>query len=185
MKGTFYLRKKFNIIYPGTFDPFHRGHRSVVESVIDVFWKDINGLTILVQKNRFKDDSMFSPEFKVKLIESMVGDIYANIPVIYTEYDSFYDFLDSHTSYMDRYKLVIGDDTLPVLHKWRNVDKLFENGVELIVVQREMHVMNEIEPYKDEYPIFSIIPHSLESIKKGHISSTIMRERVMDILERS
>lgn len=52
--------------YPGSFDPFHRGHLDVVEQAVELF----GSVTVGVLYNFAKDSGMFAVDERVELIRS-------------------------------------------------------------------------------------------------------------------
>ena len=102
-----------NLIYPGSFDPLHRGHIDVIRRVYDHFESDIN-LIVLLQRNRFKTASMFDMEFKFNFLKQSVEDNFptANITIRRTEEESFSTYWHVTNLCSFDYKLIIGDDCL-------------------------------------------------------------------------
>ena len=55
------------VLYPGTFDPFHAGHKDVILRT-ETQIPDHTEFVVLIQDNRFKSDLMFSHDFRTKLV---------------------------------------------------------------------------------------------------------------------
>jgi len=173
-----------NLIYPGSFDPFHRGHADVIRRIYDNI--DVNNLIVLLQPNVFKSMPMFNNTFKFDYLESSIKDAFPtyNIHVSFTTECRFSTYwlitgLDSL-----KYKLVVGDDCLSSIHEWKDFKLMTSRGLELVVVQRDLSY-REIEGFKDTLSIISIISHDSQSISNTrNVSSTVIRNEINQILNK-
>lgn len=173
-----------NLIYPGSFDPFHRGHADVIRRMYDNI--DIDNLIVLLQPNVFKSMPMFNDTFKFDYLESSIKDTFPtyNIHVSFTTEYRFSTYwlitgLDSL-----KYKLVVGDDCLSSIHEWKDFKLMTSRGLELVVVQRNLS-FNEIREFSERLPILLIISHDSQSISNAHnVSSTMIRNEINQILNK-
>ena len=60
-----------NVLYPGSFDPFHYGHLDVVTQAVELFGSVVVG----VMHNPQKPSGVLSAATRVELIEEMVSDL--------------------------------------------------------------------------------------------------------------
>ena len=172
-----------NLIYPGSFDPFHRGHIDVIRRVCEHFEFDVN-LIVLLQRNRFKTTSMFDMEFKFNFLKQSIEDNFptSNITIRRTEEESFSTYWHITNLYSLDYKLIIGDDYLENITRWHDFKLMQEHGLQLVVIQRDLSY-KEISNYKSLLPIYEIILHDKISVENTHnMSSTHIRSQVEGLL---
>ena len=178
---------KINLIYPGSFDPFHRGHADIIRRLHEHFDEPIN-LIVLLQPNRFKKSSMFDMDFKFKFLEDYIKYIFSgwnNISVKRTEEKSFSTYWHVTNLCEQEYMLVVGDDTLNTIHIWDDFDLMVAHGLQIIVIQRNLSY-KEISNFKGALPIHSIISHDRESIEQSYnMSSTLVREQILEIIKQN
>lgn len=176
---------KINLIYPGSFDPFHEGHLDVIRRLYED--SDIDHLIVLLQPNRFKSSTMFDMNFKFNLIETAIKNKFpnSNIEVRRTDESSFSRYWHLTNLCSLEYKLVVGDDNLAGITKWTDFPLMIEHGLEIVVMQRDLSY-KEISNFKDILPIHSIISHDKESIEQSfNMSSTIVREQILEIIKQN
>lgn len=177
---------KINLIYPGSFDPFHRGHTDIIRRLHEHFDEPVN-LIVLLQPNRFKKSSMFDMDFKFNFLEENIKYLFSgwDISVKRTEEKSFSMYWHITNLCSQEYMLVVGDDTLNTIHKWDDFNLMVEHGLQIVVMQRELSY-KEISNFKDTLPIHSIISHDKESIEQSfNMSSTYVREQILEIIKQN
>lgn len=175
-----------NLIYPGSFDPFHRGHADIIRRLHDYFEEPIN-LIVLLQPNRFKKTSMFDIDFRFNLLEDQIACLFPDkdISVRRTEVKYFSTYWHITNLCSLNYMLVVGDDVLSTIHTWENYPSMVELGLQIVVMQRDLSY-NEICKFKDILPIHTIISHDKESVDATYrMSSTKIRNQIMDILNKN
>ena len=176
---------KINLIYPGSFDPFHAGHIDVIRRLYED--SDIDHLIVLLQPNRFKSSTMFDMNFKFNLIETAIKNKFpnSNIEVRRTDESSFSTYWHLTNLCSLEYKLVVGDDNLAGITKWTDFPLMIEHGLEIVVIQRELSY-REVKEFKSILPITNVISHDKESVDATYrMSSTKIRNQIMDILNKN
>ena len=59
------------VLYPGSFDPFTKGHEDIVRQALDIF----DEIVIGVLNNPLKKSSLFTPEERVEMIQRIYNNI--------------------------------------------------------------------------------------------------------------
>lgn len=172
---------KKTIIYPGSFDPIHAGHIKVLESACEFL--QINNPVVLLQPNWFKNPGMFTVEYRLKLVKEAIlrvsNKLAVRIIVPHTPY--FFEFMlqliEENKLLKDKmqYYLLIGDDTLNSINKWKNFEEIIKPNCDLIISQRELDI-KEIEVKLSELMIYDYIILPNETYKK--YLSTELREKI-------
>ena len=160
--------KKINIaLFGGSFDPPHIGHEMIVKSALKEL--DIDKLFVVpTYLNPFKESfhtpahirykwlkKLFKNTPKVEVSDYEILQERAVATIETVEY--FYKILD-----IDKFYLIIGDDNLENLHKWKEYERLKEL-VTFVIATR----------YKKEYP------KNLKILNiSANISSTKLREKL-------
>lgn len=169
------------IIYPGSFDPIHAGHVNTLKSACEFL--HINNPIVLLQPNWFKNPGMFTVEYRLKLVKEAMykisDNLVARIIVPHTPY--FFEFIlqlieeNKLIKEKIQYYLLIGDDILNSISKWKNFESIIRPNCDIIIQQRDFDI-NDIEEKLSELMIYDyvILPNRLH--KK--YSSTELREKI-------
>ena len=176
------------VIYPGTFDPIHRGHISVAEMVLK-YIKDIDKFIFVSQKNKFKKNLMFTEEKRLELLNNASGvlKIYNTpIDIVKAKNDdgSFYNFIDYYSKYYDNecteFYVIIGSDTLLSIHKWDRF-KLLKERVKFIIILRG----KTYQWCEDKLKELNIVEYELINHQEvEHMASTNIRKEINKLLKK-
>ena len=116
----------------GTFDPFHRGHHEPVASVRQQFeWTRVFFVPAFIQP--FKADLVTASPFHrfAMCALATIDDAWAEVAPWELERGSVSYTIDTVEALSAQLPdatldLIIGDDNLPTLEAWRNLDRIFE-----------------------------------------------------------
>jgi len=130
------------LIYPGTFDPIHRGHIDALRGAMRE--KDYDKIYVLLQTNRFKNSTMFTYEARLQfIIDALNLNDMGKVDVIETDSPYLYDALQNADVFTEIIKfgnvvdILVGDDTMTSIEKWFKFD-IIKGYVRFVVVQRLM-----------------------------------------------
>jgi nicotinate (nicotinamide) nucleotide adenylyltransferase len=126
-------------IYPGSFDPSHKGHLFVCEEAIK---SGIDKILIVPSYNHALKNNIANYDFRFKLCEETFKDL-KDVEISYIEkiYEIKYtiDTLNVVRDIYkyDEYRLLIGRDILEETYKWKDWDQIIKIA-EPFVVNREL-----------------------------------------------
>jgi len=162
-------------VFVGSFDPVHNGHMEVANYLLNHDYLD-KVLVIPTMPYWDKDDlaPLIDRINMLKFYETdkIVIDTEHNyLPYTYIIMDSL-----KRDNPNDSFRLIIGADNIIEFHKWRNYQRLLDNGV--IVLNRDNININEyIEKYPDKEKF--IVVNDFPFVE---VSSTEIREGSSDKL---
>lgn len=132
-------------LYGGTFDPIHRGHLDTLRMVVDTMgWDRVVLIPAFVQPFKI-DRGMTSPldRYAMAVLATMddrrfvVSKHELEQPGVSYSVDTLRAFAARHPDL--QYEWVIGDDNLPALPQWRDIDGIFELA-NFVVLERKGNV---------------------------------------------
>lgn len=132
-------------LYGGTFDPIHRGHLDTLRMVVDTMgWDRVVLIPAFVQPFKI-DRGMTSPldRYAMAVLATMddrrfvVSKHELEQPGVSYSVDTLRAFAARHPDL--QYEWVIGDDNLPTLPQWRDIDGIFELA-NFVVLERKGNV---------------------------------------------
>lgn len=132
-------------LYGGTFDPIHRGHLDTLRMVVDTMeWDRVILVPAFVQPFKV-DRGMTSPldRYAMTVLATMddrrfvVSKHELEQPGVSYSVDTLRAFAARHPDL--QYEWVIGDDNLPDLPRWRDIDGIFELA-NFVVLERRGNV---------------------------------------------
>ncbi|MGV8161903.1 MAG: nicotinate (nicotinamide) nucleotide adenylyltransferase [Candidatus Nanoarchaeia archaeon] len=156
-------------IYGGSFNPVHRDHETIVNSVLEQ--KLVDEVWLVPCKNHAFEKELISPEHRINML-NLVFEEYVNVKIDYTELESDAKSYTAQTiktlkkQYDYDFHFIAGTDVLNELNRWRDSDYL-KNNLNFIAVQRQGHPL-----IIDNLNLDAIIDPPLS------ISSTDIRKRI-------
>lgn len=132
-------------LYGGTFDPIHRGHLDTLRMVVDTMgWDRVVLIPAFVQPFKV-DRGMTSPldRYAMAVLATMddrrfvVSKHELEQPGVSYSVDTLRAFAARHPDL--QYEWVIGDDNLPTLPQWRDIDGILELA-NFVVLERKGNV---------------------------------------------
>ncbi len=167
---TWLLKKELGdhvVFYPGTFNPWHLGHRACLELC------PVKSIVVVPDFNPWKtDQERVGPWQKLKdLCETLDQTDYSIYPGFLSleKGNPTVDWFPKLTC--KKKSLLIGDDSFLNLHKWKDVDELVKHITTLFVVPRgESEV--ELEAQVLRFPELHIVflgNHEFEEISSSEL----------------
>lgn len=159
-------QKKLNIaLFGGSFDPPHIGHQMIVNTALKEL--DIDKLFIVpAYLNPFKKSYFAPPKKRYKWVKKLFKDNEKvevldfeikkerSVPTIETV-KYLYNTYD-----IDKFYLIIGDDNLKSLHKWKDYEKLKQMVTFVVVTRYEsFKIFNKIIDKNENFENFISCPN--------------------------
>ncbi|MDY3363653.1 nicotinate (nicotinamide) nucleotide adenylyltransferase [Riemerella anatipestifer] len=168
--------KKVSLFF-GSFNPIHIGHLILANYILE--HSDMDELWFVVSpQNPFKEKkSLLADHNRLEMVELAIKNYpkmrASNIEFSLPQPSYTIDTLTYlHEKYPDHsFSLIMGEDNLASLHKWKNADRLVEQH-QIIVYPRIFEHTEEEYPYKDHPNIHQINAPIIE------LSSTEIRNMI-------
>ena len=159
------------VIYKGTFDPLHNGHKAIISELYNKF-DEIYIVPIKINYN-----TMFTDNARLSFIADYVMKCYPTLNKIHIISDALHDETDkllktfnliNHitSKYLNKIEneiyLCIGWDEYKDLKKWNEYEKILKN-VKLVVVNRDDSKFENLYPELNEN-VINIEIHGYENI---------------------
>lgn len=183
------MKKKFKAVFGGSFDPPHRGHLRLIDSI--VVCDDVEEVYVVpTLQNPFKSKSTTSYNIRCEMTEAVIDSrqsqwsksvtVKRDIPEPHTNIDTVYSAIrtldilkkDEPDS---QFKFVVGMDCVADFDKWVDYRRILDE-YGLIIVQRGISTDYDIPDYLTDHPNVSVVQISNPS----SISSTEIRELIAE-----
>ena len=158
-------------IYVGSFNPVHKGHKYIIDCLLD---KDIVDKIIVIPTGNYWDkQDLINIKDRINMLK-----IYESDKVIVNETLNEINYTYKILNILEKaYKddklyLIIGADNIPKFHLWKNVDEILQNKV--IVLNRDnIDIYKYINKFKNKKNFIVV-----KDFKKIDISSTQIRNNI-------
>lgn len=160
-------------VYVGSFNPFHKGHKHVVDFLLDNDY--IDKIIIIPTGNYWNKINLISTKDRVDMIKKYSSDKIIieeninNLPYTYQVLDKLKEIYPKDTLY-----LIIGSDNLVNFHLWKNIDSILENKV-IVLSRGEINMQEYINKFENSNNF--IIANNFIKID---ISSTEIRNMIKE-----
>ena len=159
-------------VYVGSFNPVHKGHKAIVNQVIDQ--KYVDKVIIVPTLGYWDKENLANISDRVNMLK-----FYENSNIIIDselhKYLYTYQILDYLRSVSDdEFYLIIGSDNLEKFHLWKNVSEILKNYV--LVIKRPGYSCEKFINNFKEKDKFKVI----DSLVNNNISSTLIREFILE-----
>lgn len=126
------------VIYGGSFDPPHLGHKMIVDTL-----KELNLGTIVIVPNTtpdYKASSIANNFERIKMLELMFNEhIISDFEVNNHTYTPSIKTIKHFKKQSDNLYFVMGSDSYNNLHTWHNYEEIINNVI-IIVIKRDNEV---------------------------------------------
>lgn len=130
---------KYRLIYGGSFDPIHLGHKLLLEKVYQYFNVDVTHL-VIARKALLKDDYYHSYNHRYRMCQIAFRG-YKNLVIEDSDYiytiDVIKDLKSKHPN--DKFYLLMGTDQINQFDKWKSYQDIL-SLVTLIEVKRDHYI---------------------------------------------
>lgn len=156
-------------VYVGSFNPVHKGHKAIIDYLLNNKYVDI--IEIVPTGNYWDKKDLIDIKDRIKMLEFYKTDrIIINKTLNHLEYT--YQILRALKSREKELYLIIGSDNLPKFHLWKNFEELLE--YKIIVLPRDnMPSFSEIVDFSKQKNFIFV-----DGFSYKEISSTIIREMI-------
>ena len=158
-------------IYVGSFNPVHKGHKYIMDYLINN--KFVDKVIVIPTMNYWDKTDLVSIKDRINMLKFYEDE---NISVNDTLNNLKYTYLilnDLKKKYInDTLYLIIGADNIPKFHLWKNIDEILENKV--IVIKRDDIDIEKYLNNFDNKDNFIIV----KDFKRIDISSTNIRNNI-------
>ena len=155
-------------VYVGSFNPPHKGHIKIVETLIKE--KYVDKIVIIPTNNYWNKTNLININHRLNMLNFFKNEnIIINNTLNNLEYT--YQIIRELKKDNNEYSLILGADNIIEFDKWKNYDELLE--LELLIINRNnINIKTHLEKLnkKDKYKIINI-----DNI---NISSTYIRENL-------
>ena len=155
-------------VYVGSFNPPHKGHIKIVETLIKE--KYVDKIVIIPTNNYWNKTNLININHRLNMLNFFKNEnIIINNTLNNLEYT--YQIIRELKKDNNEYSLILGADNIIEFDKWKNYDELLE--LELLIINRNnINIKKYLEKLnkKDKYKIINI-----DNI---NISSTYIRENL-------
>jgi len=180
-------------LFFGSFNPIHIGHLILAQSILNQ--SDIQKIWFVVSpQNPFKKKKSLLHEFdRIDLVRTAIednleleaSDIEFNLPKPSYTVDTLAVLKEKYPSY--DFSLIMGEDNLSNLHKWKNFEYILENH-DLLVYPRigsKPHELGEAGNIKMiDAPMLNIsATYIRNAIQKDQLIRYMVLEEVADLIE--
>lgn len=153
-------------VYVGSFDPIHKGHKSVVNHLINNY---LDRVIIIPTGNYWNKQDITLLSHREKMIKlSFNNDVIIDSNL--SKYEFTYQIMEKLREVYsnDDLYLIIGADNIVDFYKWKNVESILKSYV-LIIPRNNIDVSLYLEKYKDRFIL-------VKDFEMKDISSTFIRE---------
>lgn len=154
-------------IFIGSFDPFHKGHKKVINHLL--INKYVDKVLIVPTTNYWDKTNLLDLDKRIEMLK-----IYENEKImVETKYNSIpytYELLKKLKGNDELY-LIIGADNIINFHKWKNYEQILEYKL-LILPRNDINVDNYLKKYKNTTLV--------KDFKETNISSTLIRKLIKE-----
>jgi len=182
------LNKKI-AIYGGSFNPIHIGHLLIAQELVDklkydsiIFIPD----NIPVHKNT---SELVSSEDRLKMVKLAIKNnpnfYYSDIEIKRGDFSYTYDTilqLQKELKYSLKFGVVIGEDLLEGLDKWKNIDLLLEMADFICMRRKIPEKMNKISQNKKYLDKIMFFENRIFEVSSSEIRKNIKSNLSIDYL---
>ncbi|MBX7243796.1 MAG: nicotinate-nucleotide adenylyltransferase [Bacteroidia bacterium] len=171
-------------LFFGSFNPVHTGHLIIAETALDEAGLDRVWFMVSPQ-NPFKEKKTLLPEYdRLKMVEMAIGDnnrllasnIEFGLPKPSYTVDTLAHLYDKYRSYS--FSLIMGEDNLLHLHKWKNYEAILENYALYVYPRKGEIVESSLKNHRNvhyfEAPLLDISATYLRARIQAHKSVRYM-----------
>lgn len=157
-------------VYVGSFDPVHKGHKGVVDFLINNNY--IDKILLIPTESYWDKNDLVDIEHRYNMLKT-----YESEKIIvskkFSSFKSTYQILDELTNdFDDDLYLIIGADNIVKFHLWSNVEEILKHKV-VVLGRNGIDIKEHIKKFKkdDSFVIVKDFPQI-------NISSTLIREKI-------
>jgi len=163
-------------IYVGSFNPVHKGHKYIMDYLLD---KNIVDKIIVIPTGNYWDkQDLINIRDRINMLKFYESDkviVNENLNEITYTYEILKELEKEYAN--DKLYLIIGADNIPKFHLWKNVNEILQHKV--IVLNRDnIDIDKYINKFKNKENFIVV-----KDFKKVDISSTQIRSNLVEYKE--
>ncbi len=157
-------------VYIGSFNPPHKGHKYVIDYLLDK--KIVDKVLIVPTKNYWDKQDLVDIKDRIRMLKFYENDC-VKVDTSHNEYNYTYELMrELKKEYDDELYLIIGADNIVNFDKWKNYEELLKYHI-IIMNRNGIDIEKYIEKYKGKF----LIQKDFHEID---ISSTKIRNKIND-----
>ncbi len=168
-------------IYPGSFDPPHKGHLKVVNYLLNN--NIIDKIIIVPTPNYWEKNNLSSIDDRINMLK-----FYENnrikVEDVYNNYQYTIDLMNNYKKiyFKDSLYLIIGADNLINFNKWKDYDKLLQYNI-IVMARNKINFKNELIKNKnitfiEDFPYIDISSSEI----RNNLSSKYLDKDVLNYI---
>ena len=161
-------------VYVGSFNPVHKGHKDVIDYLIDNNYVD--KVIVISTGNYWDKDRLIDVRYRVEMFRKysndniIVDNTLNNIPYTYLVLRELNNKYSNDSMY-----LIIGADNIIKFDLWKNVDEIIDNNYVLILPRNGILIDEYINNFDKNYKFIIV-----DKFREVNISSSVIRNLIKD-----
>ena len=159
-------------VYVGSFDPVHKGHKGVIDYLINNNYVD--KILVIPTGNYWDKNELIDVNYRIEMLKKyqndkiIIDEDMNDIPYTYLVLRELNDKYNSDDLY-----LIIGADNIVKFDLWKNVNEIINNNYILVLPREGVNIREYIKRFDNDNKFIVV-----NGFKEIDISSSMIRELI-------